>query len=297
MFKQWGRGLSEASGDIVWIAESDDWCDPNFLETLVPFFANEAIQLAYSKTVFVNNTDGKEVWSIGEYLHDLSETRWSGEFVETAHRIVAEAFALRNIVPNVSSALFRNPSDLELLADERWLGMKTCGDWIFYLHLIRGGMVAYSPETCNYYRQHDENTSVRSHDTDAFYAEHEFVATTVRQFYTVDDSVFRSQKSALVDHWKRSRDGFSEQAFASCYSVEKILAGPSKSPNVLMASYAFCAGGGETFPIELANLLKSAGYSVTYLDCGSRARNSRSARAFAARHTGGFRFGFTSILD
>jgi glycosyltransferase involved in cell wall biosynthesis len=40
-----------------------------------------------------------------------------------------------------------------------------------------------------------------------------------------------------------------------------------------MASYGFCSGGGETFPVELANLMKGLGYNVTYLDCAQEPRN------------------------
>ena len=54
MFHQWERGLNLAKGDIVWIAESDDWCTENFLEVLVPYFENEAIMLAYARTVFMD---------------------------------------------------------------------------------------------------------------------------------------------------------------------------------------------------------------------------------------------------
>ena len=45
VFHQWEKGLQLARGEIVWIAESDDWCTENFLETLVPYFENEAIML------------------------------------------------------------------------------------------------------------------------------------------------------------------------------------------------------------------------------------------------------------
>jgi glycosyltransferase involved in cell wall biosynthesis len=41
----------------------------------------------------------------------------------------------------------------------------------------------------------------------------------------------------------------------------------NKAANILIAGYAFCAGGGETFPILLANLMKARGYNVTFLDC------------------------------
>ena len=33
-YKQWNRGCREAEGDLLWIAESDDYSDPAFLETL-----------------------------------------------------------------------------------------------------------------------------------------------------------------------------------------------------------------------------------------------------------------------
>ena len=34
-FKQWDKGISLAKGEIIWIAESDDWCELNLLYELV----------------------------------------------------------------------------------------------------------------------------------------------------------------------------------------------------------------------------------------------------------------------
>mgnify|MGYP000423631921 FL=1 len=115
-------------------------------------------------------------------MYDIDPLRWAAPIIETANKIVEEAFAIKNIVPNASSAIFRNPGAMELLEDPGWKNMRTCGDWVFYLHLIRGGVLAYSPAACNYYRIHDENTSVKSHDDDVFYVEHEIVAKTVQKY-------------------------------------------------------------------------------------------------------------------
>jgi hypothetical protein len=145
VFHQWQRGLDLARGDIVWIAESDDWCTENFLETLVPYFENEVIMLAYARTVFMDGDGEKQIWSINEYLHDIDPQRWNHPIIETGPTIVRDAFAVKNIIPNVSSALFRTPRQLELLQDPEWRAMRTCGDWVLYLHLLRGGMLAYSP--------------------------------------------------------------------------------------------------------------------------------------------------------
>jgi glycosyltransferase involved in cell wall biosynthesis len=35
-FKQWKKGIEQARGTWIWIAESDDWCEPTFLEEVLP---------------------------------------------------------------------------------------------------------------------------------------------------------------------------------------------------------------------------------------------------------------------
>lgn len=30
VFRQWNKGLALAKGELIWIAESDDYCDTNF---------------------------------------------------------------------------------------------------------------------------------------------------------------------------------------------------------------------------------------------------------------------------
>jgi len=273
VFEQWKRGLAVAKGEIIWIAESDDWCSENFLADLVPFFENEAVQLSYARTLFMNSGGEKQVWSLEEYLHDVDPLRWTQPFVETGASMVANGFAIKNIVPNVSSALLRSPRHLALLEDEQWRGMRTCGDWILYLHMLRGGMVAYSPRATNYYRMHDRNTSVNSYREDDYYREHEMVARVVNEYYDVDQGDFERLRDSLGIHWRNTRSDFSPAAFEACFSLERIQAARKKrAPNLLMASYAFCAGGGETFPVSLANIMKSKGYNVTYLDCAQEPR-------------------------
>lgn len=267
VFHQWEKGLREARGELVWIAESDDWCSTDFLETLVPFFRNQAVQLAYAATDFMSGDGATKIWSMEEYLADLGAERWNVPFVVPAPQIVREAFALRNIIPNVSSAVFRRVDRLDVLGIDDWRRMRTCGDWAFYLNLIRGGLLAYSPETRNYYRIHQSNTSVRSYAEDSFYEEHEAVARLSRRLYRVNDEVFRRQWHNLRLHWAQNRGGLDEAAFDRCYSLRRILDEQRRAPNLLMVGYAFCAGGGESFPIQLANLMKTADYTVTYLDC------------------------------
>ena len=134
---------------MIWIAESDDWCDLDFLEKLVCAFSDESVMLAFARSVFVKN--GETVWTHEEYLHRYGMERWRTNFVVPAHSIVNDCFGSINIVPNVSSAVFRAPAaDFPLWDDEEWSRMRVCGDWVFYLHLIRGGKIAYFGRVSKY---------------------------------------------------------------------------------------------------------------------------------------------------
>lgn len=272
-FFQWEKGIRAAKGELVWIAESDDWADPDFLSRLVPFFRNEAVMLAYGRTLFMDSQGENEVWSMDYYLADLGAERWHRPWVAPAPKVVAEALGLRNIIPNVSSAVFRRPDSLDALGAERWRGMRTCGDWMFYLNLIRGGLLAYTPAARNYYRQHGANTSVRSHVEDRYWREHETVATEVASLYRVDPAIFDRMRANLVTHWKLNRQGFDEAAFTACFDTDRIRAAmQTRRPNVLMVGYSFAAGGGETFAAGLATEMKREGFTLTYLDCAQEDR-------------------------
>ena len=50
-FKQWQQGFALSLGEYIWIAESDDYADKDFLATLVPALkANPQLGLAYCQS-------------------------------------------------------------------------------------------------------------------------------------------------------------------------------------------------------------------------------------------------------
>ena len=266
-FAQWKKGIAHAGGDLIWIAESDDWCDLDFLEKLVCAFSDESVMLAFARSVFVKN--GETVWTHEEYLHRYGMERWRTNFVVPAHSIVNDCFGSINIVPNVSSAVFRAPAaDFPLWDDEEWSRMRVCGDWVFYLHLIRGGKIAYFGRVSNYYRQHENNTSVTAQQKDLYYAEHVILTRHVLQNYRMEEGYEQKQKENLRNFWTSTRGPCSDEEFNSvCRWDEAFRARAERKPNVFMFLYAFSSGGGEVFPIHLANELKRSGYGITLVNC------------------------------
>ena len=268
VFNQWKKGLELATGELVWIAESDDYCSPNLLEELVRGFQNAAVMLAFARTEFVTGTPPVKNWSTEEYLSELNLGIWDRPFIQSAHALVKSGWVVKNLVPNVSSAVFRHPGKMRLLDDPEWLKLRMCGDWVFYLSLIRGGLVAYSPDATNYYRQHPRNTSVNAQREDLYYQEHEIVAQYLARLYRLERQDFERQSQQLYTHWCSKRGASSLAQFKRLYDLDRVWPlRVERKPNIVMAVYALAAGGGETFAIMLANLLWDRGYAVTVLNC------------------------------
>lgn len=275
VFNQWKKGIDLASGELIWIAESDDYCSKNFLEELVRCFQNKAVKLAFAHIEFVRGIPPIRVWSSTEYLQDISLQIGHQPFIRSAHAMVKSGWAIKNILPNVSGAVFRNPGRLSLFDNSEWLGLRLCGDWIFYLSIIRGGLVAFSPDATSYYRQHTLNTSVEAQREDVYYREHEVVARYIATMYRVELADLQRQEQLLYNHWCSQRGADRLSDFQQLYNLDRVWPlAKDRRFNLLIAVYAIAAGGGETFPIMLANLLEQRGYAVTLFNCGEEVTES-----------------------
>lgn len=267
-FRQWAKGLEEAKGELVWIAESDDFCDPDFLETLVPIFSNRAVMLAMGRTIFVDHNGKQPVWSLEEYLPELGINTWEQPFVDYAQRLVAMLWARRNLLPNASSCLFRKPRHHQLLDQPWWQGLRVCGDWLFYLELCRCGLVAYTPETRSYYRQHPGNSSVSQHKQRLFFEEHLLAARWICSTYNLSANTITALQSELSMRWPASSLGPISKTDEA--RIQALATEPEGKPNLLIVTYALVGGGGEVFPLRLANGLRAAGYGVAVLSCDQK---------------------------
>ena len=256
VFKQWRKGIEAARGDLIWIAESDDFSADNFLAELVPAFADDAVELAFCRSDFVQ--DGQTVWTTEQYLADVPAFDWTKPFTVTAAEFVAQGFGVKNIIPNVSSVLFRKRATFPDIC----LDMKLCGDWAFYLDVAKGGCVYYSPKTTNFYRVHKNSTSLAVQREPRYFAEHERIAEFVALNYKVPAAVHEAHYRKLEEHF------FGYYGGKDISELEKLFHMPNvkRKPNILMGVFGLTIGGGETFPLILANELNRRGYPVTVLD-------------------------------
>lgn len=152
-FKQWNRGFGLAKGEYFWIAESDDYADPLFLEKMIEQFKkNTDLGIAYCQSYRVNeNNEILGDWQ--EHTNDLDAERWKSPFVSSGTDEVKNYFAYKNIIPNASSAVFSRKA-LEKIdgANEDFI---LNGDWLMYLKVLASGyQLAFIPDKLNYFREH-----------------------------------------------------------------------------------------------------------------------------------------------
>lgn len=267
-FRQWQRGLELARGELIWIAESDDFCDAGFLASLVPCFRNRGVMLAFANTRFCDQSGERQVWSLQDYLPEWPPAIWTRPFTQACQKLVERLWSRRNLIPNVSGCIFRAARSYPLFDDSAWSSMKACGDWIFYLQLARGGLISYSPETTNHYRQHAGNSSVNLQAEQRYLAEHISVAEWILTHYRVSPAACRALQLELRQRWRQRQSlpmpAPLQERITALHPVET---GSGRKPNLLLVTYSLVPGGGEVFPLRLANSLRDEGYGVTVLDC------------------------------
>ena len=263
VFNQWRKGINAARGDLIWIAESDDYSSENFLSELVGAFNDESVQLAFSRSDFIQ--DGVKTFSTEMYLADIEDFDWSKNFSVTAADFVMYGMSIKNIIPNVSSVIFRKPEKIHAEIIELWKDMKLCGDWLFYLDIIKGGCIYYTPTTTNYYRVHKQSTSLKIQKEFRYYEEHERIAKFIAENYFVPVESHQKHLEQLEWHYTNYFGGTDKADVSKYFRLDEILK-VQRKPNILMCVFSMSIGGGETFPLILANELHRKNYPVTVLD-------------------------------
>lgn len=152
-FGMWQKGFDLAQGNLIWIAESDDWADKTFLETLVPKFENGVVvSHCISNNYYMKTMTTK----INSWWSTFNVSLWDSNFVENGKKMLDAYGKYKCPVINVSSALIRK--DI-LDAVEIPIDYKYCGDWWFWAQIFYQGDVAYTSKALNFIRVHDDSAS------------------------------------------------------------------------------------------------------------------------------------------
>ncbi len=200
VFSQWSKGISIASGELIWIAESDDWCENNFLETLVSGLKNNpGCSMAIAQTFCVDEK-GSILWQT-HYPH-LAACIKGNDFVR-------ERMLKHNSVVNAGMAIFRKAC-YERVSNE-FRTFTFSGDWLFWIELALLGEVFITGRLLNFFRSHGNNVTSRAISTGKSYKEHLKLLSIIRNREVINQEDFERLVGFLYKRYLLEKNGFTRE--------------------------------------------------------------------------------------
>lgn len=159
-FSAWEFAAQNTQEDLVWICESDDYCDHTMVARLInQMRSHPDIKLSYCASRIVNES-GALVETTAAYHHAVFHpTRWNNSFVARGNLELLEFQRRGMVVPNMSSILI----DTDVFRAAFTSSIKKyhlAGDWLFIGQAMQNGRIAYLPDTLNCFRKHSETARV-----------------------------------------------------------------------------------------------------------------------------------------
>jgi glycosyltransferase involved in cell wall biosynthesis len=263
VFNQWRKGVGDADGELVWICESDDFCEPDFVEKLVPFFADDSVQMAFGRILETDIEGSPNLW-LDTYREHAEAGIWGTSLVRPAADWFAHGFGVSNVIANVGGCLFRR-APVPLHVWQKAASYRVVGDWYLYLQIAGGGQIAWEPEAVSYFRRHGSNTSSSSFNGTGFYSELERVMIEMRATWDIPHSTVIKFYNNILEQYRYFKVEETHGPLDLHCNLDKMLAVTRKKGHILLAMLGFVPGGGENFPIQLANSLVDAGWIVSML--------------------------------
>jgi len=168
-FSQWDHGVDLATGEFIWIAESDDFAETNFLEKAVEIMiANKNVGLVYCNAWIIDEKKKSE-YLASEEKYYLDSIKWQNNYINNGKDELSEYLYKTNLINNVSGVLFRKNKYIDAgKADKK---MRYCGDWFMYIRILLISDIAYIAEPLNSFRIHANSTIYEYFNSNTFLKE------------------------------------------------------------------------------------------------------------------------------
>lgn len=163
-FLQWNRGIALAKGDFVWIAESDDYCENDFLEKLIHYhYNNPDIALSFCQS-FRMNAEGVVTGSWKDQTNHFPNDPFKNDFIMDGNRFIELFLIHKNVIPNVSAVVFKKNDLKKILLFPVLSIMKYNADWFYYIMVLCNSKIGYIAEPLNYFRYHENSVIAKATD-------------------------------------------------------------------------------------------------------------------------------------
>lgn len=226
-FLQWDKGIKVAKGDWIWIAESDDYCEPNLLEELVKAAGHRKdTVLAYSTLRYAYEDDAP----VAPY-RIFRNQYFSG------NAYIRRYLSLGCMILNASCAIFKKNAALNV--SPIYKTMPGAGDYFFWVMIAEQGRVAIVNKQLSIFRRHN-GTVTSKKDSDGTNALSERIIFD----YMRSKMSFSSLRLKYV--WAhhawifRYGDYDSEEIQEHVYDVWDVMSHTGKTDEIMLKAGNYC---------------------------------------------------------
>lgn len=152
---QWLKGINEASYEYIWIAESDDIAEPDFLEIAATYISNNSNPIIFYTDSFrmkggENNINQQKYSAIKNTF--FSQLHWVDDYIVKGFDEIDNYMKYVCTINNVSACIISKKEAIEVLSS--FPHMTYYNDWLFYIMMAEKCDVIYSAKCLNWYRSH-----------------------------------------------------------------------------------------------------------------------------------------------
>lgn len=262
VFRQWQKGLNQAKAPYIWVAESDDRCDLDFLHLLLDGMADPSVVIATGNTVPFS-IHGADPEPMKRYLNSQCPGLFDAPFKLDGDVFVNYGMGSACLLVNASGLLMHTDTLRAHVA--KGLDYSMAGDWVIYLYMLTQGKCVYEPRANNHFRRHPTSRVHEVEGTETYFEERKRIADLVYDLFAVSPALHGRIRSTLqheVDRFQHKSPGITLADVA-----------PNREPTLRMrrrvAFYVhgmtFSKGGIERLAAQLANYLASVGFEVHIL--------------------------------
>lgn len=159
-FKQWEKGINLAKGEIIWIAESDDVAESEFLSFLVPLMKEESADIIFSGSHLINQ-ESKLIEKDFDIHLRINLTKGSKYSKYHGKEFLKSYMVLRNAIYNASAVLFKK--ELWNKIEHDFVDIKSSGDWLCWIRmLLESRNIVWYSAKLNRFRQHSNKVSPKA---------------------------------------------------------------------------------------------------------------------------------------
>lgn len=151
----WQKGIELAETEYIWIAETDDYSEPTFLEEMVKILDyNDTVPLVFCGSNYVE--DNNIIYDSANRTKDLDVE--NGKYEIITGEILLKKMPFDTYITNGSSVVFKKPKgkmDFELFNNRQ------SSDLFLWSFLVQDSEFVFFNKNLNFFRRHKNSTTTK----------------------------------------------------------------------------------------------------------------------------------------